>query len=149
MSDITLKYKFSNYAVFCTILLAIGISWYFKWQYTEYPLNFMGGDAKDYYSGLVSLFITHDFTNQTGNDWFLLKTTGGTINVHPIGVSVLLLPFFAIGSLIAYLFHFQIDGFSFPFQLSVAIAALSAASLLKASASFWLSSALAAVKVAI
>lgn len=118
------KYKLSNYSIFCAILVAIFISWYFKWQYSEYPLNFMGGDAKDYYSGLVSVFITHDFTNQTGNDWFLLKTTGGTINVHPIGVSVLLLPFFAMASLLAYVFHFPMDGYSFPFQLSVSIAAL-------------------------
>ncbi len=124
MSGITLKYKFSDYSVFCTILLAIAISWFFKWNYTEYPLNFMGGDAKDYYSGLVSIFITHDFTNQVGNDWFLLKTSTGTINVHPIGVSVLLLPFFAIASLFAALFTFPFDGYSFPFQLFVAVAAL-------------------------
>jgi hypothetical protein len=117
-------YKFSNYSIFFTILLAIGISWFFKWNYTGYPLNFMGGDAKDYYSGLVSTFITHDLAHQNGNDWFLLKTSGGTINVHPIGVSVLLLPFFIVACLFAYGFNFPVDGYSFPFQLSVGIAAL-------------------------
>lgn len=124
MSDSVLKYKFSGYSIFFTILLAMGISWFFKWNYTEYPLNFMAGDAKDYYSGLVSTFITHDLANQHGTDWFLLKTTGGTINVHPIGVSVLLLPFFFVACLCASLFNFSIDGYSFPFQLSVCLAAL-------------------------
>ncbi|WP_317898789.1 hypothetical protein [Aurantibacillus circumpalustris] len=120
----TVKYKFSNYSIFLTVVLSVGISWFYKWNYTDYPLDFMGGDAKDYYSGLVSIFITHDFTSQTGNDWFLLKTNSGTINVHPIGVSVLLLPFFAIASLLAGVFNFPMDGFSFPFQLLVAIGAL-------------------------
>lgn len=84
----------------------------------------MGGDAKDYYSGLISTFITHDLANQTGNDWFLLKTSSGTINVHPIGVSVVLLPFFAVACLFAGLFQFPVDGHSLPFQISTASAAL-------------------------
>jgi len=123
MSYSTLKYTFSNYSILLTVILSIGISWFFKWQYPD-PVNFMGGDAKDYYSGLVSLFITHDFTNQAGNDWFILRTSIGTINVHPIGVSVLLLPFFALASLFAVLFKFPFDGYSFPFQVSVNAAAL-------------------------
>lgn len=124
MSDNILKYRLSDYALGITVILAIAISWLFKWSYTAYPLNFMGGDAKDYYSGLVSLFITHDFTSQTGNDWFLLKTSTGVINVHPIGVSVLLLPFFGIACLLAYITGAPVDGFSIPFQVSVGFAAL-------------------------
>lgn len=119
-----LKYKFSNYSILFTILVASAISWFFKWNTADYSINFMGGDAKDYYSTLVSLFINHDFTSQTGNDWFLLKTASGTINVHPIGVSVLLLPFFVIAYLFARIFNFPIDGYSTPFQLLVAIGAL-------------------------
>ncbi|PBQ32596.1 hypothetical protein CNR22_12710 [Sphingobacteriaceae bacterium] len=124
MSELFLKYKFSNYSIFCTVFLAIAISWIFKWNYSDEVPDFMGGDAKDYYSGLVSTFITHDLTNQTGNDWFLLRTESGTINVHSIGVSVLLLPFFALACLFAFLFNFPVDGFSLPFQFSVASAAL-------------------------
>lgn len=124
MSDSLQKYKFSNYSIFCTVVLAIAISWFFKWKYSNYVPDFMGGDAKDYYSGLVSTFITHDLTNQSGNDWFLLKTNSGTINVHSIGVSGLLLPFFAIACLFAFLFDFPVDGFSVPFQFSVGCAAL-------------------------
>lgn len=104
--------------------MAVMLSWYFVWNYSDYKVNFMGGDAKDYYSGLVSTFITHDFTNQSGNDVFLLKTSTGTINVHPIGVSVLLLPFFLVALLFANLFHFPTNGYSLPFQISTSTAAL-------------------------
>lgn len=124
MSTTSFKYTRTNYALVVTIVLAVVISWFFKWNYKESSINFMGGDAKDYYSTLVSTFITHDLTNQTGNDWFLLKTSAGTINVHPIGVSILLLPFFVLACLLAFVFNFEPDGFSFPFQLSVGIAAL-------------------------
>jgi len=117
-------YKLTNYAIYTTVLVAICLSWFFVWQHAEYKVNFMGGDAKDYYSGLVSTFITHDLANQSGNDVFLLKTSTGTINVHPIGVSVLLLPFFLIALLFANLFHFPIDGYSLPFQISTSVAAL-------------------------
>lgn len=121
---LNLKYWFSRYTIILTVMVAMVISWYFKWSYTEYPINFMGGDAKDYYSGLVSTFITHDLSSQSGNDWFLLKTSSGVINVHPIGVSLLLLPFFALACFFAWAFHFPLDGYSFPFQLFVALAAL-------------------------
>lgn len=124
MSDNTLTYKFSNHIIFISTLLAITISWFFVWKYSPSTPDFMGGDAKDYYSGLISTFITHDLANQTGNDWFLLKTSSGTINVHPIGVSVVLLPFFALAALFAGLFQFPVDGHSLPFQISTAAAAL-------------------------
>lgn len=124
MSDNTLTYKFSNHIIFISTLLAITISWFFVWKYSPSIPDFMGGDAKDYYSGLISTFITHDLANQTGNDWFLLKTSSGTINVHSIGVSVVLLPFFALAYVCAALFQFPVDGHSLPFQISTAAAAL-------------------------
>lgn len=89
----------------------------------------MGGDAKDYYSTLVSTFITHDLQKQLADEWYLLKTNSGTINVHPIGVSVLLLPFFLIAWLFAFMLGYACDGYSLPFQISVAIAALSYATI--------------------
>lgn len=118
------SYKISNYAILLTVIIAIGISYFFKWNDVYNPVNFMDGDAKDYYSYLMSIFINHDLSHQTGNDWFLLKTVGGTINAHLIGVSLLELPFFLMAYAAAALFHFPIDGMSFPFQLAVAIASL-------------------------
>ncbi|MDI1354447.1 MAG: hypothetical protein PSX36_06000 [bacterium] len=122
-------YKFSNYAIVLAVLLSIVISMAFKWSYTQNPINFMGGDAKDYYSTLVSTFITHDLHKQTADEWYLLKTNTGTINVHPIGVSILLLPFFLIAWFIAFIFGAALDGYSFPFQASVALAALTYATV--------------------
>ncbi len=124
MLNAAVKYKLSNYAILATVLLSVLISYYFKWNYKAYPINFMDGDAKDYYSTLVSVFIHHDFFHQQGQDWFLLKTSGGIVNVHPIGVSILLLPFFILGYCAAMLFSFPIDGISFPFQLSASAGAL-------------------------
>lgn len=110
--------------MYTIVLAAVLIAVFFKWIPSNYEPNLMGGDAKDYYAPLVSTFITHDFANQTGSDWFILKTNSGTINVHTIGVSVLLLPFFLMGYLFASLGDFAVDGYSLPFQISVAFAAL-------------------------
>jgi len=53
-----------------------------------------------------------------------MQTPTGTINAHPPGVSVLLLPFFFIGYVWAYLSHAPLDGLSKPFQAMVSIGAL-------------------------
>ncbi len=82
------------------------------------------GDARDYYSYLTALFIDHNFTHQTGNDWFLIDTPTGTINVHTIGVSILLAPFFFGALIFSKLFGFSTDGFSFPFQMGVYVAGI-------------------------
>lgn len=82
------------------------------------------GDAKDYYSYLVSLFIEHNFTHQTGNNWFLIETPTGIINVHTIGVSILTAPFFFGAMLFSKLLGFEMDGFSLPFQMGVYFAGI-------------------------
>lgn len=117
------KYKFSDYAIFLSLISAIIISYFFKWHYPA-PVNFVDGDARDYYSFLISSFIKHDLFNQQGNEWFILKTGSGTINVHPIGISLLLLPFFLVSYAFAFLLSFPIDGLSLPFQIAVAAGAL-------------------------
>lgn len=83
----------------------------------------MGGDAEDYYSSLISTFINGDVAHQSREVWFLIKTNTGTINQHPVGVAVLLLPFFLLAYASASLFHFPVDGLSFPFQVAVGLAA--------------------------
>jgi hypothetical protein len=82
------------------------------------------GDARDYYSYLVSLFIDHNFTHQIGNDWYLINTPTGTINVHTIGASILIAPFFFGAFLFSKIFGFQLDGFSTPFQVGVYLAGI-------------------------
>ena len=120
MKSSTSSYFLSNISLFGMVLAAVLLSVVFKWSFKEYPVFFMGGDAEDYYSSLISLFIRHDIVNQQGDNWFLLKTTGGTINQHPIGVALLLLPFFALACLFAYLFQQPVDGLSMPFQVMAA-----------------------------
>lgn len=84
----------------------------------------MGGDAQDYYSSLVSVFIQHDLQEQQSDAWYLLHTHSGVINVHPVGVALLQLPFFIVARLLAGPLGFAVDGYSLPFQLAVAAAAL-------------------------
>jgi len=120
----TSTYKYSNWSIGLVVILSVVISLVFKWSGNFEAINFMGGDAKDYYSSLVSFFITDDLINQTANEWYLLKTETGIVNVHPVGIAVLLLPFFIFAFAFAHLFSFPVDGFSLPFQISVAVAAL-------------------------
>lgn len=124
MARSTSSYRLSNYSILVTFLLASVISFYFIWSENYKNVNFFDGDAKDYYSYLVSIFINHNLGHQTGNEWFLLKTTDGTINAHLIGVSLLELPFFLIAYFVSVSFGLPLDGVSFPFQLAVAIGAL-------------------------
>ncbi len=82
------------------------------------------GDARDYYSYLVSLFIDHNFTHQVGNDWFLIETPTGTINVHTIGVSILQAPFFFCALIFSKLFGYASNAFSAPFQIGIYFAGI-------------------------
>lgn len=104
--------------------LAIIISFIFKWRYANFDVNFMGGDAKDYYSYLISIFIQHDLINQNDTSWFIFKTAEGTYNVHTVGLSLLLLPFFLLAYLSAYFISAPLNGYSLPFQISIGLAAL-------------------------
>ncbi|MDI9339109.1 MAG: hypothetical protein QM534_00955 [Sediminibacterium sp.] len=95
------------------------------WRNNHYtPVNFIVGDARDYYSYLISVFVDHNLNSQNGDAWYLLKTVDGTINVHTIGESVLLLPFFLVGWMLAIITGAELNGVSFPFQITVALAAL-------------------------
>lgn len=129
MNGLTAKYKLSNYTIVFVLIVAAVLSGVFKWASAEVPVNFVDGDARDYYSSLISVFIRHDFAHQQGSEWYIMRTPGGVINVHPIGVSLLLLPFFLLAYLVALVGGFQVDGFSVPFQLGIGLAALTYAGI--------------------
>jgi hypothetical protein len=118
----SLKYSFSDHVLFLITILAIALGCIFKWN--DPGLNYVDGDARDYYSYLISAFVKHDLTHPTGNEWYLLHTSAGTINVHPAGVSVLLLPFFFLAYIVSIVSGFPADGMSLPFQLGIAAGAL-------------------------
>jgi hypothetical protein len=96
-------------------------------------------DGAGYYAYLPAYFIYDDlqfeFTrpnnkkrpdSEGARDYFFMNQTpeGTQINKYFVGTAVAQLPFFLGALLVANLFDYPVDGYSFPFQCSVAIAAL-------------------------
>ncbi len=88
-------------------------------------------DGLSYYVYLPALLLDHDITMERtaarsfgGNpeeisDIYLTKTTSGAerpLDPHGVGVAVLMLPFFAVGHLVAVLTGEPRTGFSWPYQ---------------------------------
>ena len=107
-----------NFIITCCVIVLFSIILNFDRKIA------IDGDARDYYSYLVSLFINHNFTQQVGNDWYLIQTPTGTINVHTIGVALLTAPFFFVAFGFAKLAGFEADGFSLPFQIGIYVAGI-------------------------
>ncbi len=94
-------------------------------------------DGKGYYAYLTALFIYHDtdygFIDQYESDYYpasrnLYKdyrydTGNGIVNKYFPGPAILWLPFFGAGHAAAYLFGYEADGYSLPYQMSIAFAA--------------------------
>ena len=93
-------------------------------------------DAQGYYGYLVATFIEHSFDwkeviqpyadtyfNGAAAD-FTVQSEHGRINKYYAGTAVLILPFFLVACLAAWLFGFPIDGYSEPFQLGIVFSAL-------------------------
>jgi hypothetical protein len=115
----------SKYSIMLTGFVSFVMVYFFIWRTdaTGYH-TVIDGDAKDYYSYLMSIFIDKNLGHQTLGPWFVIQTPTGTINVHTIGVSLLLLPFFLIGYVWASWFGYEVNGLSEPFEKMVSIGAL-------------------------
>jgi hypothetical protein len=72
----------------------------------------------------MSIFIDKNLGHQDTSPWYVIETPTGTINVHTVGVSLLLLPFFLIGFVSAYVLGFEVNGISEPFQKMISFGAL-------------------------
>jgi len=95
-------------------------------------------DGKGYYAYLTALFIYNDtdygFIDKYESAYYpasrqlykdyRFETGNGIVNKYFPGPAILWLPFFAIGHASAYLFGYQPDGYSFPYQMAIAFAAL-------------------------
>ncbi len=124
-----LKRLFYNSSFFVLLFIAVsGITLIFcDWSNrSSLQQNFtkIDGDGKDYYSYLTSAFITKDLSHLSPDNSFVVETPTGNINLHPVGVAVLQLPFFGLGYLSAGISDQKLDGFSLPFQLAISLAAL-------------------------
>jgi hypothetical protein len=97
--------------------------WFFRWDGDKY-LFIVDGDGADYYSYLVSVFINKNLGAQDISPWYIIPTATGTINVHPLGVSLLLAPFFGIGYICSLIIDADLNGMSEPFLKMVSVGAL-------------------------
>jgi hypothetical protein len=95
------------------------------------------GDAKGYYAYLPAIFIYQDanyaFIDQMeasyyptdlshAKDFKVKQKNGRFVNKCFPGLSLLYLPFFALGAFISFVFGFPIDGYSMPFQICFSFA---------------------------
>jgi len=101
------------------------IIYFFVWRVAAIGYgSVIGGDGNDYYSYLMSVFIDKNLGHQDTAPWYVIQTPTGTINVHTIGVSLLLLPFFLVAYGWAHISGFDMNGISEPFQKMISIGAL-------------------------
>jgi hypothetical protein len=102
--------------------------------HSDRPLMVTTWDAFGYYMYLPSAFIYDDFTELkwlpekdsqyglTGGELYQANKhkNGNYVNKYLGGVAILQLPFFGLGHLIASNSHYKADGFSPPYQYSIA-----------------------------
>lgn len=101
-----------------TGIITLIICFSFAWKNNEGKfVNYVDGDSRFYYEYLHSTFVTNTSLNISHNG-------NSVITHHPVGVSLLLLPFFLIAYACAYLFNYPVDGLSEPFQISICTGAI-------------------------
>ncbi|MCW3104901.1 MAG: hypothetical protein JWO09_3341 [Bacteroidetes bacterium] len=116
-------YFFSRLTIAFIVCASVLLVWFFRWEDDKY-LYIVDGDGADYYSYLVSIFINQDLGAQDLSPWYIIPTATGTINVHPLGVSLLLSPFFGIGYICSTIIDADLNGLSEPFLKMVSVGAL-------------------------
>ena len=98
----------------------------------------INSDGKGYYAYLPAMFIYHDwqfnFLDQYENQYYPadrsvykeFRNQAGErkVNKYFPGLAIVFLPFFFFGHLLAYLELYPMDGYSLPYQYSIALAAL-------------------------
>ncbi len=122
-----LQNNLSKYSIWLTGLISLVIIYFFVWLWrVEDTVNYtvLDGDAKDYYAYLKAIFIDKNLGHQDTTPWYVIQTPSGTINVHTVGVSLLLLPFFLIGYVWASWFGYEVNGLSAPFEKMISIGGL-------------------------
>ncbi len=97
----------------------------------------IASDGKGYYAYLPAIFIYHDlnfgFYDQIENNTYFNPNRVADYRImhnekyadkYFAGTALAMLPFFAIGRCAAHLFNYPDDGYSKPFQIAIALAAI-------------------------
>lgn len=113
------------------IICASNINWgKDRWK------DIIATDGKGYYAYLPAIFIYHDssfsFHNQIEEKYYppysrydyRIKSGDQTLNKYFVGTAIAELPFFVIAHFTAKIFHYPADGYSFPYQVAINIAAI-------------------------
>lgn len=122
------------------VLIALVMFWHITYvTFGTFRKDFViCSDAAGYYAYLPSTFIYHDpeykfcfpgdkKVNYPGADFSLfmnMTTEGKWINKYFIGTAVLEMPFFLVAYGTAPLFGHHMNGYSLPFQIAIALAAI-------------------------
>jgi hypothetical protein len=121
------------------IILLIYVGLFLGFKNPEQPWDrVINSDGKGYYAYLPAIFIYHDlrfsFIDQYESQYYPsnrsvfkeFRNPAGqsTVNKYFPGLAIILLPFFLLGHLIAWLEQFPMDGYSLPYQYTIAVAAL-------------------------
>jgi hypothetical protein len=132
------KYNILFFVFFVSIVFIFTNA--YKWGNTSQ--TFIASDGFGYYAYLPAVFIYHDKNYEfkwfddaykkyysyevsgEKNSHFFVPYKNRKINKYYQGLSFLWLPFFLTGHYAAYFFNFPQDGFSYPYQVSIAFAAM-------------------------
>ncbi|MBA3971289.1 MAG: hypothetical protein H0X46_03960 [Bacteroidetes bacterium] len=124
--------KQTNYSRYSLIFLLITIATLF-FYFDLWKKNRIIVDAPSYYTYLPAVIIHHDLhLNYLDQDpaffknkvWYYNIENNKKLIKHPMGISVMLSPFFIIGHWIAGAMNYPQDGYSMPYQNAVSIGVL-------------------------
>ncbi len=129
------KYSKLAFYIACFFILLVAFA-YPKWNY-EGNIATLTWDVTGYYLYLPAAFIYDDLDELKFKDDIMKKynpassfyhavqlENGNYVMKYPIGLAIQMLPFFVIGIVLASVFGYPIDGFSYPFQLSISFGSL-------------------------
>ncbi|HQQ94735.1 MAG TPA: hypothetical protein PLQ93_09285 [Bacteroidia bacterium] len=120
------KYSYSRLSLAIITIAGFVASWFYVWKNNAtQSVNFIVGDAEFYYYYLQSVFVD---PSDLHYDWFKAGSIN-TITHHPIGLSVIFLPFYLAAQGIALLFGMETNGITLPYQLGISLAGLASAVL--------------------
>jgi hypothetical protein len=122
----------SIYKVIIPLLLVAAI--YFSWVNHQWP-TIVASDGKGYYAYLPALINFQDLTwsfyksvlKQLPSDYqesFLFVMDGKLVNKYPVGMALLIAPFYLLAHLFALLLNYPLSGYSQPYFAAVSFSAL-------------------------